>query len=683
MSGRRRQTLSPSLFPFLAVLVCTLGTLILLLALVAQNTSDAAQQIAESSADDRLNDPAALTVGDVELLVEEEAFRLSELISFREAQTGDLEERRNQLAHVEDHMRRIRERLQQISQAMEQAMSQSEAPAATTEELKALKEQLVKEDLVVKRLREDIQTAKPRFVIVPHQGPNGTNRRPIYLECTDKGVTIWPEGVAITLWQLENSSSDANPLDDALRAARYHAMQEYGDSIPPYPMLLVRPDGVDTYYAARAAMMDWDDQFGYEMVAAEIDLAYPKPDPAMRQRLQYAINNATERVSRQSVARSIRGPGSRNPGVPGSSRGNVERHAGSTGGVADSTGAAPYSSGVVEPSPVEKMPRLSVSQMDRLGRQSGYRDHRMYPLSSYGQSGSGVGGSPITSEAAKRRLERQLQDSASSLADVDADHALDQAATTAVDQIAGTTKNGTSGQQPAGDPSSTWPMASSGESSDSSLAMSPPGDSDVGTGRLLSPQSNSPAQEGPAGVGTFGRPMASIHPQGQHDVSQRMPADASSGADGATTATANQRPSDQQANNGAALVQRSGVDWALPSSVATSRGNEIVRPIRMQIHADRMVLLPDATSHASESFEIDPGGINQATLQVATSVRNRIERWGTAAPGARWSPLLKVEVMWGAEQRFAQFERMMTGSGLSIQRSGYSQAESGGRGDLR
>ena len=41
---RRRPGLSPSLFPFLAVLVCTLGTLILLLALVAQNATDAAEQ---------------------------------------------------------------------------------------------------------------------------------------------------------------------------------------------------------------------------------------------------------------------------------------------------------------------------------------------------------------------------------------------------------------------------------------------------------------------------------------------------------------------------------------------------------------------------------------------------------------------------------------------------------------
>ena len=40
----RSQDASPSLFPFLAVLVCTLGTLILLLALVAQNATQTAQR---------------------------------------------------------------------------------------------------------------------------------------------------------------------------------------------------------------------------------------------------------------------------------------------------------------------------------------------------------------------------------------------------------------------------------------------------------------------------------------------------------------------------------------------------------------------------------------------------------------------------------------------------------------
>ena len=33
------------------------------------------------------------------------------------------------------------------------------------------------------------------FAIVPYQGPNGTRRRPIYIECRQSGITIQPEGI--------------------------------------------------------------------------------------------------------------------------------------------------------------------------------------------------------------------------------------------------------------------------------------------------------------------------------------------------------------------------------------------------------------------------------------------------------------------------------------------------------
>ena len=59
MSRRRRQGLSPSLFPFLAVLVCTLGTLILLLALVAENATAAAEQKARAEQEAAANDAVA------------------------------------------------------------------------------------------------------------------------------------------------------------------------------------------------------------------------------------------------------------------------------------------------------------------------------------------------------------------------------------------------------------------------------------------------------------------------------------------------------------------------------------------------------------------------------------------------------------------------------------------------
>ncbi|MCS7470683.1 hypothetical protein NZK35_28865 [Stieleria sp. ICT_E10.1] len=711
MSGRRRKTLSPTLFPFLAVLVCTLGTLILLLALVAQNTSDAAQQIAETAEQERTHVPGQLTVGDVELLVEEEEFRLGELISFREAQTGDLEDRRNQLAHVEDHMRRIRQRLKQIGEAMEQAMSDDPPSAATAEELKSLNEQLVKEQLVVKKLREEIKTAKPRFVIVPHQGPNGTERRPIYLECTAKGVTIWPEGVAITRTQLEQTSRHANPLDDALRAARYHAMQQYGDAIPPYPMLLVRPEGVDSYYAARSAMLDWDDQFGYELVPADVNLAYPNPDPAMRERMEYAINQALDRMTQQSIARSIRGSGSRSPAGPGGTGGNFDRQASVSGG-----GQAPAASGqaavaespsggagwvgshaVQPPEPVKPVPRLSVSQMDRQGRQSGFRDHRMFPTPTYGRTGSRAGGgnpSPITSEAAKRRLERQLQDSASSFAEVDSDRDLNQAAMTAVDQIAAGTNSGSSDQS---QPQPNTPGAnalelqypSSGDA-DSASAMLAQGNADSGGRQRVIGKASAQAGDNPAGIGPMaGAPMG-MNRLDQPKVSQRMKAGQPTDAQAANAADQKPAASEQaKSRKPGSLVQRNGADWALPSSVVLARGNEIVRSVRLQVHADRFILLPDAGMRQSETFLIEPDGVNVATLQLATSVRDRIERWGAAAPGARWSPRLKVDVMPGAELRYDQWSRLMTGSGLPIQRTGddqgagYTQAENNPRGERK
>ena len=307
MSGRRRQALSPTLFPFLAVLVCTLGTLILLLALVAQNTSDAAARLAEMPPDDFSvpSEDQPITGGEVQELIEEEEFRLGELVSFREAQTADLEERRDRLAHVEDHTRRIREELRAISDAMEKAHSERATESPTDEQIAALRTSLADEKERVEELRESVEGQKPRVVIVPHRGRNGTMRPPIYVECTSKGVTIHPENVSISLEQLFRTERHANPLDDALRAIRYHVMQTRGSPEPPYPLLIIRPGGEVAYRWARVAMRDWDDQFGYELVPDDLQLAYPKSDSQLRERIDYAVREATQRQIHRSLATSV------------------------------------------------------------------------------------------------------------------------------------------------------------------------------------------------------------------------------------------------------------------------------------------------------------------------------------------------------------------------------------------
>ncbi len=134
MSGRRRQSLSPSLFPFLAVLVCTLGTLILLLALVAQNATETAEQnaraqqrVAEAKlkAAEAVPAPPRMTAKAVESMISEQRFRVEQLVAFRDKQTADLEQRRDQLTHLEDHLERLRQKLKRLSDEVDNAMSET------------------------------------------------------------------------------------------------------------------------------------------------------------------------------------------------------------------------------------------------------------------------------------------------------------------------------------------------------------------------------------------------------------------------------------------------------------------------------------------------------------------------------------------------------------------------------
>ena len=80
-----------------------------------------------------------------------------------------------------------------------------------------------------------------------------------------------------------------------MRAAREYllAQQDFDPQIgEPYPMLLVRPQGIAAYYAARAAMNSWGSDFGYELVGDDWKLAYPPPDPRLAEVLRQMVASA-------------------------------------------------------------------------------------------------------------------------------------------------------------------------------------------------------------------------------------------------------------------------------------------------------------------------------------------------------------------------------------------------------
>ncbi|MEL7337283.1 MAG: hypothetical protein AAFN70_13905, partial [Planctomycetota bacterium] len=125
---KKRLTLAPNLFPFLAVLVCTMGTLILLLALVAQNAkqASAAAPSSEGTAPSDLSEEDVLYEASVaeelreknrvaKLHLEEVESRSERYLSARDQQTDLMDQKRDQLAYMDSAIGKLKERLKRLS----------------------------------------------------------------------------------------------------------------------------------------------------------------------------------------------------------------------------------------------------------------------------------------------------------------------------------------------------------------------------------------------------------------------------------------------------------------------------------------------------------------------------------------------------------------------------------------
>jgi len=295
----RKQAVSPSLFPFLAVLVCTMGALIVLLVLVVQQ----ARVYAASVAEERAKDESALDeeLAKQQLQQDDYEWQREVFDQQRTQLAAKLSERRLELSHLEDHIRRLEEKWKQLkAQAddFQRLGSQEHASSEqTAAELERLRAAINAAGQRLAATRREAATRPQTFAIVPYDGVNGTKRRPIYIECSEEGITIQPEGIVLRRGDLEGPLGPGNPLDAALRATREHWARQ-GDTVThgePYPLLIVRPNGTLAYNYAREALKAWDDEFGYELIDAEMQLEYPDRDPALRELLKRTVQQARER----------------------------------------------------------------------------------------------------------------------------------------------------------------------------------------------------------------------------------------------------------------------------------------------------------------------------------------------------------------------------------------------------
>ncbi len=296
--SRSRGSHIVNLMPLLDVLLCTMGTLIVILGVINR----------EARFHPAKKTPGAVAQSKQKELTEAREdlqLRIEQVTTSREKTIADLEQSRVRLSGIEDHSRQLADQLRGLKATLDQFQSTAGSTSSEHDQLRLQLMQLNTQRMQLKseleKTRAESKNRQPVYAVIPFEGMYRTNRRPIYIECRGDSIILQPEGLVFSPADFLGPGGPGNPLASALRAA-----QEYWRDAPrpapdlpnePYPLLLVRPDGIIAYYLARDAMTSWDAEFGYELVGADWKLAYPmQPVPQLKEMETRAVAEARQRM---------------------------------------------------------------------------------------------------------------------------------------------------------------------------------------------------------------------------------------------------------------------------------------------------------------------------------------------------------------------------------------------------
>lgn len=712
MSGRsRRDEVAPSLFPFLAVLLCTMGALVLILMLIVSNAQATAKEIAASA--------------EAEQISEEMVALSEEMQKVRANQQLELDRKQGELAHVEDHIQRLQNQMEELVSKYEKLAEEKDRnnneQADWEKKKRELELAISQKEEEIKEKEEEAKNKKPAYSIIPYQGPNGTSRRPIYLECVADGLIIQPDGFKLSLRDLKPPHGPGNPLDSVLRAIRNHLESiDATGGATPYPLLIVRPDGIRTYAMARGAMASWDDQFGYELVANELTLKFPKFERPLDVELEKIVAQARERQIALIAAmpNRMRGMLQDELGEDGDSWGPIEGNGDGLAHGEDEEGDLVFAEdaemiqkfpdGTSLPAPGSGAPGSRDSRVgtgndptmgnramgDRaLGSTSGFGVSALSapsvssngtrlansglagtggqrPLNVSGSQGvgldpnnnSGIPGTGETFAAGERGGANSGQSQSPMVAgdtSVGAENAngqqlsdnrlnKDEATAANYGYTASNSASSRSGDSGNGDASGR--MAKNGKAS----GVAPPQDSvyrDVAGG--------SDSAMGPAGgEGGPGFTLSSSNASSSNSSSSNASKSKLSSQDDKNA----QPPKDSDSGpSGSGVVVSRGNDWTRQNI----RGTAVERTIRIRCQEDRWVLQPEPGQQGTKTIFLRKG-LTQARTDLSKALQGRVDSWGMALAGGYWKPKIVVTIDPNAQHRYEQLQRVLQGSGIDV-----------------
>jgi hypothetical protein len=257
MSRHRSSRLSVDLFPFLSIIVCVIGVisfLIAVLALVGSEQGDREKEYKEIQA----------------LLAERNAAidRRKGSLEQEAALSQEIERIKDEIQAAEAAIAEIRRLAEEVSTLRRQM----EDLIARREELKAIRELQLKEEqrkkeledlaqelgLLQTRLKNAKKVAAASFgepggevvqVVFPAAGNNG--QKPVFVECSAKGLTVFPDKTFIS-------------KDEVARGVAYReVLDRIKDDGKLALNFLVRPDGIKVFDAAREIARNRSVPHGY------------------------------------------------------------------------------------------------------------------------------------------------------------------------------------------------------------------------------------------------------------------------------------------------------------------------------------------------------------------------------------------------------------------------------------
>ena len=370
MARRIRNANPVTLFPFLAVLMCTIGALVLLLVVISaqirgsavqqfvaehQKKAEPAQPVVAPSpvVEEPVAVPEPIRVEPIVVEVQEPesidppVARIPPPVPASDEQLATIEALKSQAVALKSKFADAVEEIDGLTQkrsaldrqlksvvaqeadlkkSLQQAVAVSTAAgrqlAGLNVENRQIIELLEQSDELIKSERKRVST--PRHSLIPYDGQTGTIRKPIVIECAAGTIRFEAEDVELDVKRLEEYPPGVNPLVAGIQTLfaywteQARASGRSGVAARPYALLIVRPSGAKQFQLARVLLQPLVGDYGYEFV--EEPFVYDVP----------ATTDEAARKCREAVAAAFqmrpRGPGVGSPDFePGSGAGGGDR----------------------------------------------------------------------------------------------------------------------------------------------------------------------------------------------------------------------------------------------------------------------------------------------------------------------------------------------------------------------